>query len=85
MSKLIFTLKDKNKPNFCVSEEEILTFLGILVLSGYHRLPQEKHYWSTRPDFGIPIVANAMTRNRFQEIKSVIHFADNNKLVKVIK
>ena len=76
----LYAKREKNQPHFSVSHDEIRVFLGILLLSGYHKLPEERHYWSTQPDLGVPIVASAMTRNRFQALKSVIHFADNNNL-----
>ncbi|KAB0804464.1 hypothetical protein PPYR_01434 [Photinus pyralis] len=49
-------------------------FVGILLLTGYHRL----HYWSLDCDLNVSIVANAMSRNRFLEIKKYIHLADND-------
>ena len=54
--------------------------LGILLLSGYHTLPQTSNYWSTQPDLGVPAVYNVMTRNRFTEIKKYLHLADNQHL-----
>ena len=72
--------RDKNQPNFNVNHDEIRAFLGILLLSGYHRLPEEKHYWSTQPDLGVQLVSAVMTRNKFQALKSAIHFADNSSL-----
>lgn len=74
----LYAWRDKNQQNFSASHDEIKTFLGILLLSGYHRLPEERHYWST--DLGVQLVSAAMTRNRFQALKSVLHFADNHNL-----
>lgn len=68
--------------DFEVFEYEIRRFIGIWFLSGYHTLPQIRYYWSKEPDFGDEIVKQALTRNRFDTIKSFIHLADNNNLDK---
>lgn len=72
--------RECNNPNFRVSEKDIRNFLGIVLLSGYHTLPEEHHYWSTQPDLGVPIVSSTMSKNRYLEIKRYIHFADNQNL-----
>lgn len=55
--------RDKNQPIFNVNHDKIGAFLGISLLSGYHRLPEEKHYWSTQPDLGVQLVSAVMTRS----------------------
>jgi hypothetical protein len=60
---------DKNDHDFVVTVEEMRTFLAILMLSGYHSLPQVKMYWSTDEDIGVELVKRAMTRDRFLTIK----------------
>ncbi|KAJ8934302.1 hypothetical protein NQ318_000868 [Aromia moschata] len=72
----------KNNHGFVVRHEEIKIFLGILLLSGYHKLPREPMYWGVDDDVCVPFVASSMSRNIFQEIKRYIHFADNTKLDK---
>ena len=52
-------------------------FLGILIVSGYHTLPDEAHYWSNQPDLGLPLVSDAMSSKRFIETKRYLHIADN--------
>lgn len=59
---------------------EMKRFIGILLLSGYHTLPNVESYWSSQPDLGIPIVKKAMTRKKFQHIKRFLHVSDNEKL-----
>jgi len=41
---------------------------------------RERDYWSTSDDLGCAIVPKVMSRNRFQEIKKITHFADNSNL-----
>ncbi|XP_013193343.1 piggyBac transposable element-derived protein 3 isoform X2 [Amyelois transitella] len=67
-----------NRHNFCVTTEELRIFFGILILSGYHKLPREHMYWSLDEDVGVEVVSKAMSRNRFREIKRNLHLVDNN-------
>ena len=76
----LYANPDKNEDNFCVGKEELLNFLGVLSLCGYHSLPGEQHYWSNQPDMEVSIVSKALSRKHFLSIKSKIHFVDNNTL-----
>ncbi|GFY75307.1 piggyBac transposable element-derived protein 1 [Trichonephila inaurata madagascariensis] len=69
----------KNKIDFSLTTEELKTFIGFLIFSGNHALSSERGYWSDEEDLMVPIVKNLMARNRYLEIKSMIHFADNNE------
>ncbi|XP_049808244.1 piggyBac transposable element-derived protein 2-like [Schistocerca nitens] len=69
-----------NKINFLLTKEELKSFIGILLLSGYHKLSHENMYWVQAPDVSVPLVFKSMSRNRFQEIKRFIHLNDNSKL-----
>lgn len=66
-----------NKHNFVITVEELKTFFGILLLTGYHSLPRERMYWSLDDDCSMTIITKAMPRNRFLEIKRYLHFCDN--------
>ena len=76
----IYGTRDKNKANFSVSKEEMANFVGLLSLSGYNIRKSQKDYWSIDPDLGCNTFRETMSRNRFNEIKSCIHVADNNSL-----
>jgi len=41
---LLYARTDKNDPNFNISVADVRQFCGILLLSGYHTLPEESHY-----------------------------------------
>lgn len=56
-------------------------FFGILILTGYHRLPRTRFYWDSNPDMGIDYDISAMRRNIFQQIIRSLHCVDNNILV----
>ncbi|XP_076047359.1 uncharacterized protein LOC143028888 [Oratosquilla oratoria] len=67
----------KNMCDFTFSVDELKTFIGILLFSGYHKVPSERDYWSSEEDLGVPIIQRAMSRNRYQLVKSLIHFCNN--------
>ena len=58
----------KGNRNFSVTKDEICVFLGIVLLSGYHSLPNEKLYWWNDEDVSVPAAFERMSRNRFQQI-----------------
>ncbi|KAJ4425573.1 hypothetical protein ANN_27768 [Periplaneta americana] len=53
----------------------------IFMTIGYHTLPRELMYWDRSPDCSVEIVADCMSRNRFQDIKKN-HFNDNSSIDK---
>ena len=57
---LLYARRDKNNVNFDLQKPELLRFFGIIILSGYHKLPSERDYWSIQPDLGVPIVSEAL-------------------------
>ena len=57
----------------------------MLVLSGYHTLPQIDMYWSLDEDKGLPIIWKSISLNRFKSIKQNIHLSDNSCIDKTDK
>ena len=51
-----------------VTQAELLSFLGLNMLMGYHYLPELSLYWAQDPDLGLRIVQQSMTRDRFKFI-----------------
>lgn len=51
-------------------------FVGFLLFTGYHCLPQEKMYWNEDEDT-IDCVRKCFPRNRYLEIKWNLHFNYN--------
>lgn len=62
-----------------VDKKEIRAFLGILVIMGYHILPQIELYWSTDPGFRVEEVASVMPIKRFKNIMRALHLNDNTQ------
>lgn len=71
--------KNASKP-INVSTDEMRCFIGILLYSGYVVLPRRCMYWQNAADCGMPIVYNAMARDRFTNIMSNLHCCDNINL-----
>jgi len=63
-----------------VTTSEMLTFIGILYLTGYVRLPARDMYWERSADTHQSFVSDAMRRDRFREIFRYIHLADNMRM-----
>ena len=63
-----------------VDVAELKTFIGILLVNGYVQLPRRRMLWLASDDCHNAVVTNCMTRNRFDEIFSFFHVADNNAL-----
>ena len=78
-SKLYAEQRGRSQP-FTLSKEEFLTFVGILVLSGYAPVPYRRLFWSNAPDVHNDLVAQSMRRNKFEAILQNLHFADNTKI-----
>jgi len=57
----LYASRDKKDQQFRVTSDEICQFLGIILLSGYHALPQESDYWSTQPDLVVSVVYQTMS------------------------
>lgn len=72
--------RQKNDHTFTLTTNELKNFLGILFLTGYHKLPRERLYWSLDEDLHVNVVSNCMSRNRFLEIKKYLHINDNTRI-----
>ena len=64
---------------FQIDLEEMKAFIGITSFMGNHVVPYLRDYWSQDPGLGINVVVNVMPRDRFFEIRSALHFVDNEQ------
>lgn len=74
----ILYAQQENRHDFNIKPFELKRFLGFLLFSGYHKLPREEMYWENADDCNIKIVTNAMSRQKYKDIKRNIHLADNS-------
>ena len=61
--------RQQNDHKFQLSNDRKRMFLGILLFTGYHCLPQEKLYWNKDEDMDVSCVRKCMSRNRYLVIK----------------
>jgi hypothetical protein len=54
---------------------EFYGFLAVLIIMGYNKLPEIKHYWSTSSDLGLKAVKDAFTYRRFAQIWKMFHYS----------
>ena len=69
-----------SKGNLNILEDEIRTFIAVVLLSGYCKVPYRSLYWADAPDTPNEAVSCAMSTNRFREILSNLHLADNTQI-----
>ena len=74
--------RDKNKPQFKVTLEELKNFIGLIFLSGYNIRLAERDYWGVDPDLRCDTFCETMNGSRFFEVKLFLHAADNQSLSK---
>ena len=60
-----------------VTVSEMWTFLGIIVLIGFHVLPRLSMFWSRDHFVGIRSISECMSRARFRRIMRNLHLVDN--------
>ena len=62
------------------NDEEMQSFIGMLIAMGIHKLPSIKDYWSQHALLGVPGITRGMPRKRFLSILSHLHLNDNSKM-----
>ena len=75
----LYVQRDKGKHSF-TDANEMRLFFAILLLTGYNQSPRRKMYWQDSSDVLNTAMSSAMSRNRFEELLSVLHLSDNMKL-----
>ena len=62
-----------------VMVNEIKRTICIILYMDISKLPNQRIYWGSRP--AVPIISKSMSRDRFEDILSILHFSDNKKVV----
>lgn len=60
-----------------LTKENILVFIGILIVSGYNKLPDERLYWA---DVHNNLISKSMRRNVFEGIMKYLHLENNMEM-----
>lgn len=64
-----------------ITEEELRSFLGILIIMGFHNLPSMRLYWSREKNFHVSRISGVMSMRRFLKIMRFLHVHDNEKMI----
>ena len=59
-----------------VTKDDIWIYICLIVLMGIINKPYYHMYWSTDPILCTPIFSRLMRRDRFEQIRSMLHFTD---------
>ena len=71
----------KRKPWTDVNEEELKKLLGLIMMMGFvQKNGRLSSYWSRDERLATPFFPSVMTRNRFQQISTYLHFNNNSEL-----
>ena len=65
-----------------VSAEELKSFLGILIATGLHSVPDIELFWNTDQLFRVQPIADIMPLKRFKKILQGLHMNDNSRAPK---
>ncbi|XP_040070249.3 uncharacterized protein LOC120843088 [Ixodes scapularis] len=70
----LYSVQEKGGRLIQTDSRELKMFVGIHIAMGVLKLPRVRLYWSQA--LGVDLIAQAMSRNRFFELRSNIHFVD---------
>ena len=62
-----------------VTDSDMKKFLGLIILVGQIRKSHWKEYWLIDPLLETPTFPKIMTRRRFEQIMTFLHFNDNSE------
>jgi len=59
-----------------ITADELWTYFGVQLIMGIVHKPTLPMYWSKEPIFATPITSRLMRRDRFEQIRKMVHFTD---------
>ena len=63
-----------------LTDQELNKFIGLLLFFGICRKPSLHHHWKKSEKFGSNFAINAMSRNRFDDLLSNLHYINSGNL-----
>ena len=75
----LYNTQKSPRKSLDLNTDEFEKFLGILLAMSMVKLSNSRLYWSSK--LNCPLVSEAMSRDRWEEIKSNLHINDNSKNV----
>jgi len=55
--------------------QDLNTFIGIIILISFNKKKSQRDYWSSEPFLSCEMVSSAMSRDKFEEIKSKLKYS----------
>ena len=77
----LYATRDKGNDNFYQIRSKVYQFIGIIFISGYHRVLKERNYRPSQIDIHVPLIANARTLRRYLQIRQCLEGANKRNLV----
>ena len=78
----LYSYRENAEISFEITNEKIRLFLNMLLLSGYHKLPDCIICWETIPATFVLARSDSMSRNTSERILWNLHLCDNEELDK---
>lgn len=73
----LYASQSKPQKQFQINIIDLKKFIGILLFMSVHNYPNVRSYWGR---YAFTPLQSVMTLNRFEEIRSMLHFADNTQM-----
>ena len=75
-------VRHKGNHSFMMTIKKLKSFIAILLLSGYNKLPRQEMYWQRREDCQNRMATALLTKNESEDCKQFLNLADNENLDK---
>ena len=75
--------RHKGNHSFVITIKKLKSFIAILLLNGYNKLPRQEMYWQRREDGQNRMTTALMTKNEFEDCKQFLHLVDNENFDKM--
>ena len=79
-ARQVLTSEGHGEREWSTNPEELLAYMGFMMLMGINIKPELRDYWSTDEALYYKQVADPISRQRFEEITRYLHFVDNGIL-----
>lgn len=73
----IYAAQKNITTSFSTTNLEVRQYIGILFFMSVYRYTSVRSYWS---EYAFQIIQDTMSRNRFDQMRTNLHFNDNSKL-----
>lgn len=71
----LYSVQTRNHKSVNTNVKEIIHLAGVIMAMGILRYPQGKLYWNNL--LSVPVISDTMKKNRFFELRNLLHFVDN--------